>query len=97
MVELKIYADCSGEEATKTYKAVRLLSGTLMKVAKEAEKIDTKASITEQYSAILNIIKIVFPSITDEEIASIDSSDLLPFYKSLIGMANGSMVEAQKN
>lgn len=97
MAQINIYADCGSESPTKTYTARRLLSGVAIKVMKVAEEIEKKKSVAEQYAAILEIVKIVFPQISDEEVECIDTAELMPFLRDVCNINSAELDKATKN
>lgn len=96
MAQINIYKDCSSETPEKTYTCRRVLLGIAHKFAGLVSEMEGK-TYGEQIDKIGEIVKIVFPEITDEELAGIDSAELKIFFREVMAMAQGKLEEAQKN
>lgn len=96
MARINIYKDCESTEPTKTYTCNRLLLNAAQRAAKLAEDMEGK-SYTEQIKMIGEIVKAVFPQVTDDEIELIDITELQVFFKDIMKMAAGNLDNAQKN
>ena len=96
MAQINIYKNCTAEKPEKTYTCRRVLVGIAHKFAGLVNDMEGK-TYAEQIDKIGEIVKIVFPEITDEEIAGINSAELKAFFKDVMEMAQGKLQESQKN
>lgn len=96
MATLNIYKDCSSEEPTNKYECRRILYGVAMKTLKIGEDMQEKSE-SEQFAMIGDIIKMIFPKITDEELLCTDIAELKTFCRDIFSMAANEVEKAQKN
>ena len=96
MAQLNIYTDCTAETPTKTYTCRRVLSGVIQQVTKFVEEMDGKTN-AEQLAMLGDFARLIFPQITNDELAGIDILELQDFFKDILKMAQGKIEQAQKN
>ena len=96
MAVLNIYKDCSSEEPTNKSECRRILYGVAMKTLAIGENMQEKSE-SEQFAMIGEIIKTIFPKITDEELLCTDIAELKAFCRDIFSMAAHEVDKAQKN
>lgn len=96
MAQLNIYEDCTAETPAKTYTCRRVLSGAIKKITKFVEEMDGKTN-AEQLAMLGDFARLIFPQITEEELAGIDILELQDFFKDILKMAHSKIEQAQKN
>ena len=96
MAQLNIYEDCASEKPTKTYTCRRVLAGVIQKITKFVEEMDGKTN-AEQLAMLGDFARLIFPQITDDELAGIDILELQDFFKDILKMAQGKIEDAKKN
>ncbi len=97
MAQLNIYADCTSDKPSKVYECKRLLTGFTLKVYEVADELKGKKQPIDQYKRLIAFVRELFPQMTEEEAACIDTSELMPFFRELMAMPSGTMAKAQKN
>lgn len=83
--ELNIYG--ANDEITKTFSTDRVRWGVYMQ-ALELEKELKNKTVSEQFNAINQFIKKIFPELTDEDLDNADGDDVFNTFKQLIRKTN---------
>lgn len=88
IAQLKIYSDCSSVEPTKTYDMLRTTTKVTKRMADFQTRYDkvnpTDADYDEVMADLDDLIKTIFPSITDEELEDASIEDKLEFVWSVV-------------
>lgn len=96
MAQLNIYKDCSSTKPSKTYECRRLLFGVAKKALSLAEAMNGKSE-ADQFSMLSEIIQVIFPDITDEDIECMDIAEMKGFVSEVFSMSVNELKKAQKN
>lgn len=83
--ELNIYGN--NDEILKKYATSHIRWGVLLQALKLDEQLDG-ASAEQQFDAISELLKKLFPELTDEEIQNADYSDVINTFKQILNKAN---------
>ena len=83
--ELPIYGD--NDEIEKTFETDIVRWGVLLQ-ALELQNSISELSAAEQFNAISDFVKKIFPTITDEQLAKADINDVMNTFKQLVQTAN---------
>lgn len=93
---LKVYKDCTSDEATKTYTCKRLLLGVSKKVQSLSNSMDGKNE-QEQEEITIKILKTIFPTFEDDDFNYIDPIEYMNFVNEIARETNQILANAQKN
>lgn len=96
MAQLNIYKDCSSDKPSKTYECRRLLFGVTQQALALAEEMQGKSQ-ADQFKMIGEFIQVIFPDITDEDIACMDIAEMKSFVSDVFSMSVNGLKNAQKN
>lgn len=96
MAQLNIYKDCSSTKPSKTYECRRLLFGVTQKALSLAEAMQGKSD-ADQFKMLGEIIQVIFPDITDADIACMDIAEMKDFVAEVFSMSVNELKNAQKN
>lgn len=86
LFELNIYGP--DDEIIKKYETDKVRWGVYLQATELSESLHGK-TISEQFTAISNFIKKLFPDLKDSELENADSDDVMNTFKQLISKANG--------
>ena len=92
--ELNIYGE--NDEIVKTYATDKVRWGVFMQALELQEGLQEMSS-AEQFKAINQFIKKIFPSLTDNDLESADGGDVLSTFKQLVRKANAITGGKTKN
>lgn len=92
--ELSIYD--ANDEVIKKYQTNRVRWGILLKAVDLSGKINQK-SPEEQLKAVGEILKLIFPDLTDEHLALADYNDVMNTFKQLINSIRTINIDDSKN
>lgn len=93
---LKIYKDCTSEEASKVYVCKRLLLGVSQKVQALTDKMDGKSE-AEQREITIDVLKTIFPTFEEEDFDFIDPVEYLQFIQEIARETNSIINNSLKN
>lgn len=83
--ELKTYGE--NDEVMKTFETDRVRWGVFMQALELNDSLSDK-NPAEQFNAINQFVKKIFPSLTDEDLEYADADDVLNTFKQLVSKAN---------
>lgn len=83
IAQLKIYADCSSQEPTKTYDMYRTTTKVTKRMADWQLKYTNMKPTADDYEEVMadldDLLRTVFPSITDDELENASVEDKMAF------------------
>ena len=92
IAQLKIYADCSSPEPTKTYDMLRTTTKVTKRMADfqvKYEKVSpTDADHEEVMADLDDLLKTIFPTLTDEELEDTSVEDKMDFVWAVVNHFN---------
>ena len=92
IAQLKIYADCSSKEPTKTFDMLRVSTKVTKRMADFQGKYEKLKPTAEDYEDVMSdlddLIRTIFPSITDEELEDASIDDKMDFVYQVVGHFN---------
>ena len=90
--ELNIYGN--DDEVIKHFETDRVRWGIFMQALEVADKLEEKTT-AEKFAVINQFVKMIFPSLTDEDLKNADIDDVLNTFKQLL--AKAGRIGAGKN
>lgn len=102
IAELKIYEDCSSKEPTKVYPLYQITTRVSKQMADFKDKYDNNFKPTaDDYEEVMNdlddLIRKVFPKITDEELEDTSLENKMEFVWAVVNHFNGIANKTLKN
>lgn len=101
IAELKIYEDCSNPEPTKTYPLYQITTRVSKQMADFKDKYDNFKATADDYDEVMNdlndLIRKVFPKITDEELENTSLENKMEFVWATVHHFNGIANKTLKN
>lgn len=92
IAQLKIYADCSSAEPTKTFDMLRVSTKVTKRMADFQAKYDKLTPTADDYEEVINdldnLIRTIFPSITDEDLEDASIDDKMDFVYQVVNHFN---------
>ncbi len=83
--ELNIYGN--NDEIVKTYATDKVRWGVFMQALKLQDAIEGLSNV-EQFDAINQFVKKIFPTLTDDDLQAADGEDVINTFKQLLRKAN---------
>lgn len=83
--ELNIYGE--NDEILKTFATDKVRWGIFLQAIEMSEEIEGK-SAAEQFVAMSNMVKKIFPNLTDADLENADIDDVMNTFRQLVNRAN---------
>ena len=92
IAQLKIYADCSSPEPTKTYDMLRVTTKVTKRIADFQVKYEKTKPSSAEYEEVIGdldmLLKTIFPSITEDDLDDASIEDKMDFVYQVVDHFN---------
>ena len=101
IAELKIFEDCSSKEPTKTFPLYQITTRVSKQMADFKDKYDNFKPTSDDYEEVMNdlddLIRKVFPKITDDELDNVPLDNKMEFVWAVVNHFNSIANRTLKN